>query len=277
MPAEHGFHGLQCRPAAPLSPYKAEWGLEARVQECRRVTEKHPARVPMIIERGAGCDTSVPELPKSKLLMAKDLTIAQALRVIRAKAGLRRDCRLQLHVNGRQIDAHLVLEKVHAQEKDEDGFLYCNYSVEQPSSSRPGSAEGRDSGATEAWFSWAPTSSFSWSPSGGWKTTPAREEEGGGGHELHQIRCKKELKARSRFEKRMKHRAAGKRDSSPPEVSSNSKLAQALASCKLDTALSGLIEVATKTGSSGSSPGSCGSAYQCGMPCALRIHTVRPH
>ena len=52
---------------------------------------------------------------------------------------------------------------------------------------------------------------------------------------MHQIRCKKELKARSRFEKRMKHRAAGKRDSSPPEVSSNSKLAQALASCKLDT------------------------------------------
>ena len=249
-----------------LSPFKMEWSLQERARDCKQMVAKHPGRVPIIVERGPAVD--LPELPKSKLLLEERLTVAQTLRIIRSKAGLGRDSRLQLYVGGKLLEHSLVLAAVHAAERDEDGFLYCTYCMEHASSTRSKSSD-RDGGKEDRWFSWAPTSGFSWTPFGGWSGAPKEEENG---WELERMFSKKELRARSRFETRMRKRAAGPREE--PEVVSNTKLASALASCKLDTALSGMMQVATKSSSTGLSPGSSQSSYKCGMPCALRVHTV---
>ena len=275
----HSGH-LQMRPSGQqrLSPFKMEWSLEARARECARMKAKHPGRVPLIVEPAAG----VPELPRSKLLLTETLTVAQVLRIIRSKAGMGPETKLQLHVGGALLAKQdQRISDVHAADRDEDGFLYCVFAVddEHQCSTRSRSAgdapEAKESGSP--WASWAPTSMYSWSPSGGWSVRGERvkhtgEDEAGGQVELIQIYSKNEQHARKRFQKRLKKRAAGPREDAP--ATTNAKLAQALASCKLDTALSGMLQVATKSGN-GPSPGSCPS-YQCGMPCALRVHTSRP-
>lgn len=269
-----------------LSPFKMEWSLEFRAKDCTRMREKYPDRVPLIVERES--DKRVPELAKCKLLMNYTVTVAQALRIIRNKAGLGRDCRLQLYVNGRMLEHEQLIADVHMQERDEDGFLYCTYSMDQACSTRSKSTEASDtkaqakedfwSAATTAAAAWAPTSSYSWTPSGGWKVqqraAAPKEKETGENFEMQQMCSKKEQRARSKFQNRMRKRAAGPRESPETAVVKNTNLAQAIASCKLDTALSGMIQVATK-GGAGTSPGTCASTYTCGMPCALRVHTVR--
>jgi GABA(A) receptor-associated protein len=278
---------LQMRPCSmvALSPFKMEWSLESRSQECKRMQDKHPNRVPIIVEPAAG----VKELPRSKLLLTKTLTVAQVLRIIRSKAGMGPGVKLQLHVSGAVITKQdQRISDVYAAERDEDGFLYCTYSMDEPCSTRSRSTEGadaKDAGSSWSWVgaptsSWAPTSVYSWSPSGGWsvrveKVNRTGEDEAGGEVELIQILSKNERLARKRFQKHMRKRAAGPREAAQP-AATNTNLAQALASCKLDTALSGMMQIATKSGN-GASPGTCPSSYssyQCGMPCALRVHTA---
>jgi len=255
---------MQFRPSETLSPFKMDWSLEARTTECRNMLAKHPGRVPMVAERAC----AVAELRSSKLCLPCTLTVAQAQRIIRSKAGVDRDTRLQLSINGQILHPQLLIEDVHKLHQDEDGFLYCTYSMEEACSNRKKEEPGLSS-----WYSWDwnPTSMYAWTPSGGWSVQGEgkKKEDAGGEVELIQIYSKKEQRARIMFQKKMRKRAAGPRDC--VEVGSN--LQQALSSCKLDTALSGMMQVAAK---GSSSPGSCGSTYQCGMPCALRVHTARP-
>ena len=96
---------------ATLSPFKMEWSLECRAKDYQRLRAKYPDKVPLVVERERG--NSVPELAKSKLLFSDTLTVAQALRIIRGKAGLGRDCRLQLHVNGQLLKSERLLADVH--------------------------------------------------------------------------------------------------------------------------------------------------------------------
>ena len=111
---------LQMRPCSmvALSPFKMEWSLESRSQECKRMQDKHPNRVPIIVEPAAG----VKELPRSKLLLTKTLTVAQVLRIIRSKAGMGPGVKLQLHVSGAVITKQdQRISDVYAAERDEDG------------------------------------------------------------------------------------------------------------------------------------------------------------
>jgi len=234
----------------------------------------------MIVEKAA--HSNVPELKKSKMLVTNTLTVAQVVRIIKSKSGLGRDSKLQLLVHGKVAEETDVISSVYTSERDEDGFLYCTYSIDQHSSNRSKGSEiseishvsNTHSKDESFWSSWAPTSGYSWTPSGGWavRTSSPREADSPRDTEMHQILSKKEQRARHIFQNRMRKRAAGPRNSIQfPEVG-NTNLANALASCKLDTALSGMIEVATKSVSS-TSPGSSLSTYQHAMPCALRVHT----
>ena len=253
---------MQFRPSETLSPFKMEWSLEARTTECRNMLAKHPGRVPMVAE----CAYAVAELRRSKLCLPRTLTVAQAQRIIRSKAGVDRDTRLQLSINGQILHPQLLIEDVHNSHQDEDGFLYCTYSMEEACSTRKKEEPGLRKVFGLEW-----KSMYAWTPSGGWSVQGEgkKKEDAGGEVELIQIYSKKEQRARIMFQKKMRKRAAGPRDC--VEVGSN--LQQALSSCKLDTALSGMMQVAAK---GSSSPGSCASTYLCGMPCALRVHTARP-
>mmetsp|Transcript_62722 Transcript_62722/g.101474 ORF Transcript_62722/g.101474 Transcript_62722/m.101474 type:complete len:174 (+) Transcript_62722:71-592(+) len=124
--------GMQFRPSETLSPFKMDWSLEARTKECRKMLAKHPGRVPMVAERAC----AVAELRSSKLCLPCTLTVAQAQRIIRSKAGVDRDTRLQLSINGQILHPQLLIEDVHKLHQDEDGFLYCTYSMEEACSNR---------------------------------------------------------------------------------------------------------------------------------------------
>jgi GABA(A) receptor-associated protein len=268
-----------CSGHGTLSPFKIEWSLESRSKDCQTILTKHPQIVPMIVEKAA--HSNVPELQKSKMLVSNTLTVAQVLRIIRSKTGLGRDSKLQLLLHGKVAEETDLISSVYTEARDEDGFLYCTYSIDQQSSNRSMGSEiscvsNTHSKDESFWSSWAPTSRYSWTPSGGWAVRASSPREAGSPRdtEMHQILSKKEQRARHRFQNRMRKRSAGPRNSIQfPEVVGNTNLANALASCKLDTALSGMIEVATKSVSS-TSPGSSLSTYHHAMPCALRVHTA---
>jgi hypothetical protein len=113
---------------------------------------------------------------------------------------------------------------------------------------------------------WALDSNWIKADSGSWEAYP-NSIDNAGMIELTRIVSEKEMKARTKFRKLMDKRAAGPRECS--EAPSNLALAQAMAKCKLDTMVSGMIEVAVKKSTSpNAAPLSVGL---CGSPGVVRF------
>jgi len=102
--------------------------LEKRREEARKIKEKYPDRIPVIIERARGSD--VPDIDKKKYLVPKDLTVAGLLSVIRKRIRLRPEQSLFIHVNNRLPSTSDLIEGIYQENKEECGFLYVVYSGE---------------------------------------------------------------------------------------------------------------------------------------------------
>lgn len=101
---------------------------EERVEQFKKVTENHPNKVPVIVERAPS--SNVPEIDKNKYLVPGDLTIAQFLALIRKRIKLSNDQALFIYVNGTLPATSALFSTIYGEHKDEDGFLYVVYTGE---------------------------------------------------------------------------------------------------------------------------------------------------
>lgn len=109
--------------------YKDRISFHERLSESRRISEKFPGRIPVIVERSPR-DNLVPNLDKEKFLVPGDLTTAQFIYIIRKRLTLPSETALFLFVNGVLPTTATLVRELYGMYKDHDGFLYAQYSGE---------------------------------------------------------------------------------------------------------------------------------------------------
>jgi len=109
-------------------PFKTEYSLEDRKAESTRILEKYPDRIPVICEKLA--KSKMEEIDKKKYLVPSDLNIGQFVYVLRKRVKLSSQEAIYLFVNGNIPATSQLINQIYDQHKDEDGFLYMQYSGE---------------------------------------------------------------------------------------------------------------------------------------------------
>lgn len=115
--------------AAAPADFKTTHSFESRLEESRRIKERFPGRVPVIVQRAAK-SVDVPLIDKAKFLVPGDLTVSQFVFVIRKRLALSSEQALFLFIGSTLPTTGTLLRELYAQFADADGFLYCSYSGE---------------------------------------------------------------------------------------------------------------------------------------------------
>ena len=112
------------------SKFKENHPKEKREELARKIREKYPDRIPVIVERGK----NVPDVDKQKFLVPSDLTVGKF--TIEIKKHLKPDSgeaidsakAIFLFVNGKSLTKSSdKLSLVYEQNRDPDGFVYITY------------------------------------------------------------------------------------------------------------------------------------------------------
>lgn len=108
---------------------KTQITLDERKAQFQKVSEGHPKKIPVIVERAQN-SSQVPEIDKNKFLVPAELTFAEFLYLIRKRIDLTNDQALFIYVNGTLPATSSTFGSVYEESKDEDGFLYVVYTGE---------------------------------------------------------------------------------------------------------------------------------------------------
>lgn len=109
--------------------FQYKYSLEQRMEESKRIISRYSDRIPIICEKSNNVK-DLPEIDKIKYLVPKDLNMGQFLFVIRKQLKLNKNKTLYLCINNViPVTTGLVIE-MYERFKDEDGFLYVTYSIE---------------------------------------------------------------------------------------------------------------------------------------------------
>ncbi|KMZ58411.1 Autophagy 8 [Zostera marina] len=110
------------------STFKQDHDFEKRKAEASRIREKYPDRIPVIVEKAERSD--IPSIDKKKYLVPADLTVGQFVYVIRKRIKLSAEKAIFIFVDNALPPTGSMLSTIYDDKKDEDGFLYVNYSGE---------------------------------------------------------------------------------------------------------------------------------------------------
>jgi GABA(A) receptor-associated protein len=110
-------------------PYKIEYSFQDRVYQTQSILEKYPDRVPVICEKNQKSLTTR-NIDKRKYLVPFDLTVGQFMYVIRKRLQLPAEYGLYFFIKGYIPPSSVIISEIYDKYKDEDGFLYIVYSME---------------------------------------------------------------------------------------------------------------------------------------------------
>jgi len=109
--------------------FEKQHSFEERLAESKKIVEKFPERVPVIVEKGLK-GGNVPEIDKNKYLVPKDLSVGKFIFVIRKRIQLSSENALYVYANGTLPATNDLMGTVYEQHKKEDGFLYMTFNGE---------------------------------------------------------------------------------------------------------------------------------------------------
>ncbi len=113
-----------------MIPYKQRITFEHRITESTRITDKFPGRIPIIVERSKTSDNRIPILDKEKFLVPQDLSVSQFIYIIRRRLELPSEMAMFLFVGSTLPTTSTLMRELYAIHRDQDGFLYAQYSGE---------------------------------------------------------------------------------------------------------------------------------------------------
>ncbi|KAL3153992.1 Autophagy- protein 8d [Trebouxia sp. C0010 RCD-2024] len=108
--------------------FKEEHPLEKRQAEAQRIRDKYPDRIPVIVEKAERSE--IPDIDKKKYLVPGDLTVGQFVYVIRKRIKVSPEKAIFMFVKNVLPPTAALMSEVYDDHKDDDGFLYINYSGE---------------------------------------------------------------------------------------------------------------------------------------------------
>jgi GABA(A) receptor-associated protein len=110
--------------------FKQEFSFEQRREESTRVLNRYPDRVPIICEKSSAASKDCPEIDKKKYLVPRNLNMGHFLYIIRKRLQLAPEKAIFLFVGNSIAPSTLTINQIYAYNKEQDGFLYINYSFE---------------------------------------------------------------------------------------------------------------------------------------------------
>jgi len=111
--------------------FKERRSFAQRQRDVEDIVERHPDKVPCVIERYRN-EKNLPPLDRSKFLVPDYLTFGELSRIIRKRLELHPHQTFFLLINQRNMAAvSKTMAEVYASEKDEDGYLYIVYASQE--------------------------------------------------------------------------------------------------------------------------------------------------
>ena len=100
---------------------------DVRSKESKQLARKYYDRVPVIVKPG---NDKTPATESCKYLVPKTATVGQFVETIRKKTHMKSHQALFVFVNGVLPPTSSTMSDVYDSHKEEDGFLYVTYSLE---------------------------------------------------------------------------------------------------------------------------------------------------
>ncbi len=116
-----------------IQKFLSERTLDQRINDCARIRNKYPTRIPLIV--GPSSETS-PSIDAHKFLVPCDSTIGQFMNVLRQRLKLKETQAIFIFIHNLFNNATTVpsasqlMGEVHKKHEANDGFLYCTYELE---------------------------------------------------------------------------------------------------------------------------------------------------
>lgn len=111
-----------------MNKFKKLNSYEERLYQSTSIMKKYPDRIPVIIQKDKKLKT--PDIDKNKYLVPNELKINQLLFTIRNRIKLDKNQAIFLFNENIVLKSSDSISYIYDQYKDEDGFLYINYSLE---------------------------------------------------------------------------------------------------------------------------------------------------
>lgn len=111
-----------------MTNFIKKFSLEKRKNEAKRILEKYPNRIPIIVNKDPRC--KLPDIDKYKYLVPSDLSMAQLMFVIRKRIKLKPEESIYVFINGKMMAGNTMVSTIYEKHKSEDEFLYLIYAAE---------------------------------------------------------------------------------------------------------------------------------------------------
>ena len=108
--------------------FKKKYSLEKRKEESKKILNKYPEKIPIIVEKDK--KSKIKDIDKNKYLVPEDLTMAQFLYVVRKRITLSPEEALYCFIDNSLPTTSSTMSTIYHEHKDEDGFLYITYCSE---------------------------------------------------------------------------------------------------------------------------------------------------
>lgn len=109
-------------------PFQKQFSLEHRTLLSKRILDKHPDMVPVIVEKMKGSD--IPDILRHKFLVSKDATLGKFIYELRQHVTLSSDKAIFLFIKGKLVPYALTMGEVYQRYMESDKFLYITYAGE---------------------------------------------------------------------------------------------------------------------------------------------------
>ena len=110
-----------------MEKFKEGSTLEQRVKQSRNLLQKYNDRIPVIIHPG---NKITPSADKYKYLVPNSLTVGEFSSIIRKRIKLGSEKAMFIFTGGVLPPTGSSLYSIYQEHRDEDGFLYLIYSLE---------------------------------------------------------------------------------------------------------------------------------------------------
>jgi len=109
--------------------FKDIYSFTKRKTECEKILLKYPDKIPIICEKNYN-SSNAPDIDKHKYLVSRDLSAGQFMYTIRQRMNLNAEVGLYIFISGFIPSNSQFLSNLYVNFKDDDGFLYVIYDVE---------------------------------------------------------------------------------------------------------------------------------------------------